>query len=63
MLGAPMSETRKFVAILVADVVGCGRLAGADEERTLTTLSLVVQVAALDQVRLRERHMQPDRKR
>ena len=57
-----MSET-KLVAILVADVVGCGRLAGADEERTLTTLSLVVQAAALDQVRLRERHMQPDRKR
>jgi adenylate cyclase len=29
-----MSETRKLVAILVADVVGYSRLAGADEERT-----------------------------
>ena len=30
-----MSETRKRAAILVADIVGYGRLAGADEERTL----------------------------
>src|SRR5271166_3286993 len=30
-----MSETRKIAAILVADVVGYSRLAGADEERTL----------------------------
>ena len=30
-----MTETRKLVAILVADVVGYSRLAGADEERTL----------------------------
>jgi adenylate cyclase len=30
-----MSETRKLVAILVADVVGYSRLAGADEERFL----------------------------
>ena len=30
-----MSETRKLAAILVADVVGYSRLAGADEERTL----------------------------
>jgi adenylate cyclase len=30
-----MSETRKLVAILVADVVGYSRLAGTDEERTL----------------------------
>ena|SRR6516162_10961023 len=29
-----MSETRKLVAILVADVVGYSRLAGADEDRT-----------------------------
>jgi len=29
-----MSETRKLAAILVADVVGYSRLAGADEERT-----------------------------
>jgi adenylate cyclase len=33
-----MSETRKTAAILVADVVGYGRLAGADEERTLARL-------------------------
>jgi adenylate cyclase len=33
-----MSETRKLAAILVADVVGYSRLAGADEERTLTRL-------------------------
>jgi class 3 adenylate cyclase len=30
-----MSETRKLAAILVADVVGYSRLAGADEDRTL----------------------------
>ena len=29
-----MSETRKLAAILVADVVGYGRLAGADEDRS-----------------------------
>jgi adenylate cyclase len=28
-----MSETRKIAAILVSDVVGYSRLAGADEER------------------------------
>jgi adenylate cyclase len=33
-----MSETRKLVAILVADVVGYSRLARADEERTLACL-------------------------
>jgi adenylate cyclase len=33
-----MSETRKFAAILVADVVGYSRLAGADEDRTLARL-------------------------
>ena len=33
-----MSEARKLAAILVADVVGYGRLAGADEERTLARL-------------------------
>jgi adenylate cyclase len=33
-----MSETRKLTAILVADVVGYSRLAGADEERTLARL-------------------------
>ena len=33
-----MSETRKIAAILVSDVVGYSRLAGADEERTLARL-------------------------
>jgi adenylate cyclase len=33
-----MSETRKLAAILVADVVGFNRLAGADEDRTLARL-------------------------
>ncbi len=33
-----MSETRKIAAILVSDVVGYSRLAGADEERTLSRL-------------------------
>ena len=33
-----MSETRKIAAILVADVVGYSRLAGADEEGTLSRL-------------------------
>jgi hypothetical protein len=30
-----MSETRKLAAILVSDVVGYSRLAGADEDRIL----------------------------
>src|ERR1700736_5642790 len=33
-----MTEKRKLAAILAADVVGYGRLAGADEERTLARL-------------------------
>jgi adenylate cyclase len=33
-----MAGTRKIAAILVADVVGYGRLAGADEDRTLSRL-------------------------
>ena len=33
-----MAETRKLVAILAADVVGCSRLAGTDEDRTLARL-------------------------
>jgi adenylate cyclase len=33
-----MGETRKIAAILVADVVGYTRLAGADEDRTLSRL-------------------------
>jgi class 3 adenylate cyclase/TolB-like protein len=36
-----MSETRKLVAILVADVVGYSRLAGADEDRALARLRAV----------------------
>jgi adenylate cyclase len=35
---AMMSETRKIAAILAADVVGYGRLAEADEDRTLARL-------------------------
>jgi len=33
-----MSDTQKIAAILVADVVGYSRLAGADEDRTLARL-------------------------
>ena len=33
-----MSEIRKLVAILVADVVGYSRIAGADKDRTLARL-------------------------
>ena len=33
-----MTETRKLVAILAADVVGFSRLTGADEDRTLARL-------------------------
>jgi class 3 adenylate cyclase len=33
-----MGETRKLAAILVAEVVGNSRLAGADEDRTLARL-------------------------
>ena len=33
-----MGESRKLAAILVADVVGYSRLAGADEDRTLARL-------------------------
>ena len=33
-----MGETRKLAAILVADVVGYSRLAGADEEGTVARL-------------------------
>src|SRR6202046_4036733 len=37
-----MSGTRKIAAILVADVVGYGRLANADEERTLVRLRAIL---------------------
>jgi adenylate cyclase len=33
-----MAGTRKIAAILVADIVGYSRLAGADEDRTLSRL-------------------------
>jgi adenylate cyclase len=33
-----MTETRKLVAILAADVAGFSRLTGADEDRTLARL-------------------------
>ena len=33
-----MTESRKLVAILAADVAGYSKLAGADEERTLARL-------------------------
>jgi adenylate cyclase len=36
-----MGETRKIAAILVADVVGYGRLVGADEEGTLARLRVL----------------------
>jgi class 3 adenylate cyclase len=36
--GRATSETRKIAAILVADIVGYSRLAGADEDRTLARL-------------------------
>jgi class 3 adenylate cyclase len=36
--GGAGSKTRKLAAILVADVVGYSRLAGADEDRTLARL-------------------------
>src|SRR6478752_438451 len=36
-----MSETRKLAAILVSDVVGYSRLAGADEDRALARLRAV----------------------
>ena len=36
--GSAMAGTRKIAAILVADVVGYSRLAGADEDRTLSRL-------------------------
>jgi adenylate cyclase len=35
-----MSETRRLVAILVSDVVGYSRLAGADEDRILARAPL-----------------------
>jgi class 3 adenylate cyclase len=61
-----MSETRKLVAILVADVVGYSRLAGADEERTLARLrglrsDLIDPAIARQAHRRRQRHRVPQR--
>ena len=42
-----MSEIRKIAAILVADVVGYSRLAGADEERTLARLRALRRMTAM----------------
>jgi adenylate cyclase len=42
-----MSETRKLVAILVADVVGYSRLAGADEDRTLSRCADFVATSSI----------------
>jgi adenylate cyclase len=39
-----MSKIRKIAAILVADVVGYSRLAGADEEGTLARLRACVAI-------------------
>jgi hypothetical protein len=36
-----VSETRKLAAILVADIVGCSRLSGADEHRILARLRTI----------------------
>ena len=42
-----MSEVRKLAAILVADIVGCSRLARADDEGTLGVMSPRVSKASL----------------
>jgi hypothetical protein len=42
-----MTETRKLAAILVADVVGYSRLAGADEDRTLSRLRALRRMTAM----------------
>jgi adenylate cyclase len=55
-----MSETPKLAAILAADVVGYGRLAGADEDRTLARLrslrsDLIVPTIAVHHGRIAKR--------
>jgi hypothetical protein len=42
-----MTETRKLAAILVADVVRYSRLAGADEDRTLSRLRALRRMTAM----------------
>ena len=38
-----VSETRKLAAILAADIVGYSRLAGADEDRILARLRMLLR--------------------
>ena len=59
-----MSETRKIAAILVADVVGYSRLAGADEDRTLARLrALRSDLIDPDHRRASRAHRQAHRRR
>jgi class 3 adenylate cyclase len=56
-----MSQTRKLAAILVADVVGYSRLAGADEDRILARLrtlrsDLIDPTIAVHHGRVRQAH-------
>jgi hypothetical protein len=46
-----MNETRKLAAILVSDVVGYSRLAGADEDRILARLRTLRSAPRLDPLR------------
>ena len=59
-----MGETRKLAAILVADVVGYSRLAGADEDRTLARLRGAAQRSDRSRHRRASRaHRQAHRRR
>ena len=59
-----MSETRKIAAILVADVVGYSRLAGADEDRTLVAAAGAAQRSDRSRHRRASRaHRQAHRRR
>jgi class 3 adenylate cyclase len=51
-----MSETRKIAVILVADIVGYSRLAGADEDRILARLRprLVAEILSAASSRRRQ---------
>jgi hypothetical protein len=42
-----MSETRKIAVILVSDVVGYSRLAGADEDRALARLRAYAAISLI----------------
>jgi class 3 adenylate cyclase len=48
-----MSDTRKISAILVADVVGYSRLAGADEDRILARLRALRSDLIMERTRVR----------